>query len=389
VAGSSFKSWSHQPKSIKLLSVRRKHRTKSLLIGTGVALSSLALVALPSTAFSAWNSQVAETASFSTVSSIPAPVSFTITSTTDSGGIPYYDLSWKIPSGVDADGNPLAQNFEVQGYYPSNGTWTTIRTLSGTTTSYQTPATSSISKYRVLTVDNGWNSSYVDQGAPQTTGYHEVQTGTQQVITGYQQVQTGTQQVQTGTTTETVYNSPPNYCGSYYTCDPVSVFAAVSSQGFGLYPGSGQTPPGYNQTLTGAGQGDGWTYIASWSAYHEFANGQVPYAWTGSYMAEANGCQDGGNCPFPPGIEYFLPDFQALNQGSSIIGEAGTYQPECDSYNASNSSSYLDSCVYPYDGSYQPTSTESVPTYTTEPVYTEEPIYTTEPVYTEEPYTIN
>jgi len=378
----------------------RRFRSRSILLGAGVVTASLALVALPSVGYSSWNSQVTEQPSFSTVSSIPAPVSFTVTSTTDSSGSPYYNLSWKIPSGVDADGRPLAQNFEVQGYYPTTGIWTTIKTLSGTTTSYTTPATSSISGYQVVTVDNGWTSGFVEQNAPapigsveqnapQATGYHEVQTGTTQVITGYQQVQTGYQQVQTGTTTETVYNSPPNYCGSYYTCDPVNVFAAVSSQGFGLYPGSGQTPPGYNQTLTGIGQGDGWTYIASWSAYHTFANGQVPYAWNGSSMEYANGCQDGGNCPFAPGTEYFLPDFQALNQGSSIISEPGTYQPECDSYNASNSSSYLDSCVYPYDGSYQPTTTETTPTYTTEPVYTEEPVYTTEPVYTEEPYTIN
>jgi hypothetical protein len=165
------------------------------------------------------------------------------------------------------------------------------------------------------------------------------------------------------TTTGATTNTPPNYCNVYYTCS-ASVWSALSYSGFGLYAGNGFTS--YDPALTSQGQSDGWTYIASWTDYHNFGNGAPVYAYYNGVLNYAPGCNDAdvdsamdsdnGICAYPMGIPYFTSGGYTLLQGESLNGYPGTYQPECASSNASNNYSYLSSCVYPYDSSYASTT---------------------------------
>jgi hypothetical protein len=310
---------------------RSKRKAVAVALAGG---ASLALLAMTSVGYAAWSSQLPTVESVSTVAGIPAPTGVSISA---NGGT--YTISWGIPSGTSYGGSPLAQSFEVQGGSSSSGPWETIAIVPGSTTSYSTAATDSIPYYRVVTVDNGWLSSYSGGSFSGSPGSPAPPT----TITTYQ--------------VETFYNSPPNYCGSHYVCSG-DFISGLSFLGAGLYPGSISSPPGF--TLTGPGQSDGYTYIGGWSYY----GGQPLYVYYDGRMQSApTTCADNGKrCPFPPGVEYFIGGGFALYQGARIVTGL-TYQPECQY--PSNNSSYLNSCVYPYDPSYQPSYQELIPTTTT------------------------
>ncbi|WP_276972325.1 MULTISPECIES: hypothetical protein [Ferrimicrobium] len=327
-------------------------KRKSIL-GALAGGASLAMLALTATGYSAWSSSLPVVESISTISGIPAPTNVAIAHKSGT-----YTITWDIPSGASYGGAPIAQSFEIQGSSTGkSGTWSTIATVSGTTDSYSTAATSSISYYRVVTVDNGWVSSYSGGTAAPPTGIPAPAT----TITTYQ-----LESVPVITTTD---NTPPNYCRSEYACS-VSAYSAVGSSGNGLYSGGGAT--GYDPALTYSGASDSYTVIQNWSYYFQFDDGQPVYAYYQGTMTPAPHCvpgQDG--CRLPSGLTYFVGGGYTLSAGESIYGYLGTYQPECATYNASNSTSYLNSCVYPWDPSYTPTTTtttyqwEEVPVTTT------------------------
>jgi hypothetical protein len=313
---------------------RSKRKAVAVALAGG---ASLALLSMTGVGYAAWSSQLPTVESVSTVAGIPAPTGVSISA---NGGT--YTISWGIPSGTSYGGSPLAQSFEVQGGSSSSGPWETIAIVPGSTTSYSTAATDSIPYYRVVTVDNGWLSSYSGGSFSGSPGSPAPPT----TITTYQ--------------VETFYNSPPNYCGSHYVCSG-DFIPALGSSGLGMYYGSLNLSP-YFTTLTSPGQYDGYTYLASWNYY----GGQQLYVYyQGSMRAAPSSCVPHGvGCPFPGGVYYFIGGGLSLFQGESILNSGGlTYQPECQS--SSNNSSYLNSCVYPYDPSYQPSYQELVPTTTT------------------------
>jgi hypothetical protein len=307
------------------------------------------MLGMAATGYSSWSSVLPTTESISTVASIPAPSNVQVA--VDGSD---YKVTWGIPSGSDYNGNPLAQSFEIQGSSTGvSGSWTTLGSVSGSSTYYVTPANTSDAYIRVVTVNHNWISTY----AAGTGG----STSPPITTTTYQLEQVPV------TTYSTVTNTPPNYCGIYYSCS-VSVFSAISTYGNSLYPGGGAT--GYDPALTYSGASDGWTYIASWSDYEAYDPGALVYGYVNGLLYQYQGCVpgSGGYCPLPSGIPYFVRGGYTLSQGEYLNGYSGPYEPECATSYISNSSSYLNSCVYPYDSSYTPTTTTSSTTYVWEEV---------------------
>jgi hypothetical protein len=313
------------------------------------------MLGMAATGYSSWSSSLPTTESISTIASIPAPSNVQVA--VDGSD---YKVTWGIPSGNDYNGNSLAQSFEIQGSSTgASGSWTTLGSVSGNTAQYVTPANTSDAYIRVVTVNHNWLSTYT-AGSGGSTGSPPI------TVTQYQLEQVPV------TTSSTVTNTPPNYCGIYYSC-AVSVFSAISYAGNSLYPGGGAT--GYDPALTYPGASDGWTYIASWSDYEAYDPGALVYGDVNGLLFQYQGCVpgSGGYCPLPSGIPYFVSGGYTLYQGDYLIGYSDPYEPDCASSNASNNSSYLNSCVYPYDSSYSPTTTTSSTTY----VWEEVPVTTT------------
>ncbi len=312
------------------------------------------MLGMAATGYSSWSSTLPTTESISTVASIPAPSNVQVA--VDGSD---YKVTWGIPSGSDYNGNSLAQSFEIQGSSTgASGSWTTLGSVSGSTTQYVTPANTADAYIRVVTVNHDWISTYA-AGSNGSTGSPPI------TVTQYQLEEVPV------ITYSTVTNTPPNYCGIYYSCS-VSVISAVGAYGNGLYAGGSFTPG--DPALTYPGASDVWTYISNWSYYFEFDNGQPVYNYYNGQYNYAPGCvENEAGCAYPPGLPYFLAGGYTLSQGDYLIGYSGPYEPECALYNVSNSSSYLNSCVYPYDSSYTPTTTTPSKTY----VWEEVPVTTT------------
>lgn len=308
------------------------------------------MLGMASTGYSSWSSTLPTTESISTIASIPAPSNVQVSADGSD-----YKVTWGIPSGSDYNGNPLAQSFEIQGSSTgSSGSWTTLGSVSGGTAQYITPANASDAYIRIVTVNHNWISTYAAGSGGGTTSPPVT-------ATTYQLEEVPV------TTSSTVPNTPPNYCGVYYTCS-ASVFSAISYAGNSLYLGGGAT--GYDPALTYAGASDGWTYIASWSDYEAYDSGALVYGDVNGLLYQYQGCVpgSGGYCPLPSGIPYFVRGGYTLYQGESLNGYPGSYEPECAASYISNNSSYLESCVYPYDSSYSPTTTTSTTTYVSKEV---------------------
>jgi YVTN family beta-propeller protein len=129
---------------------------KKHLIATVGATVSLAMLVATGTGYSSWSAQVPTTGAISSVAKIPPPTNAEITQSNGSDVI-----TWKAPTGTVYGGQPIAQSFEIQGSSTGkSGSWSTIATVPGTTRSYAVSASSEASYYRVVTVNNGWLSSY-------------------------------------------------------------------------------------------------------------------------------------------------------------------------------------------------------------------------------------
>ncbi len=129
---------------------------KKRLIAAVGATASLAMLVATGTGYSSWSAQVPTTGAISSVAKIPPPTNAEITQSNGSDVI-----TWEAPTGTVYGGQPIAQSFEIQGSSTGkSGSWSTIATVPGTTHSYSVSASSAASYYRVVTVNNGWLSSY-------------------------------------------------------------------------------------------------------------------------------------------------------------------------------------------------------------------------------------
>ncbi|WP_276971899.1 hypothetical protein [Ferrimicrobium acidiphilum] len=360
-------------------------KARKFALGALAGGASLAMLALTTTGYSAWSSSLPVVESISTISGIPAPTNVAIAHKSGT-----YTITWDIPSGASYGGVPIAQSFEIQGSSTGKpGTWSTIATVPGTTDSYSTAATSSISYYRVVTVDNGWVSSYSGGTAAPPTGIPAPAT--------------------TVYVPQTVYNPPPNYCGTnqYYHCqinqvsgdvagfwisiarpyphvrndiEPIARYSSISNGAIEI-----TSVPESNVNYYGVGSwqafGDAFgSSAASTPTYVDSGGTMVPEPY---YCNPYDSNPYRYNCPytnygvfvsssavFANGATY-SPDFSVgdilWNQPSISSPDYGLpFEPSCSNYPASGSAynynSYVATCVTPYDSSYQEYTTTQVPT---------------------------
>jgi hypothetical protein len=348
-----------------------KRPKRLAILGGSTALLAISLLATQG--FSSWTSQVTSpTNDMSTVASIPTPVTPSTTANNSNGT---YTISWSLPTETSYNGQPLIRDFLVQGLESSG--WVTLATVSATTTSYTTPATSSITSYQVISQDYNWLSTPpAASPAPPVT------------------VTTTTQQ----------YNPPPDYCGTnqYYHCQINQVSGDVAGFWISIarpYPhvrndifpiasfdslsnGAVEIPnvPESNINYYGVGS---WTAFGD--AFGSSASSTPTYVDSGSTMvSEPYWCNPYASnpyrytCPytgytvfvasgvvFPGGVTY-SPGFAVGNTLWNVPSGSSTdyglpYEPSCSNYPSSASSpdynSYVATCVTPYDSSYTEYST--------------------------------
>ena len=341
------------------------------LAGGSTALLAMSL--LSTQGFSAWNAGVTSPANgLATVSSIPTPVTPSTTANNSNGT---YTISWSLPTETSYNGQPLIRDFLVQGLESSG--WVTLATVSATTTSYVTPATSSITSYQVISQDYSWLST-----PPAPTAAPPV----------------------TVTTTTQQYNPPPDYCGTnqYYHCQidqastdvagfwisiarpyphvrndifPIASFDNMSNATVEI-----PSVPESNVNYYGVGSwtafGDAFgSYASSTPIYVDSGGTMVsapyycnpyapnPYRYTCPYTNSTIFVSAGA--VFTGGATYssdFAVGDTLWNQPSSSSPDYGLpYEPSCSNYPSSASSpnynSYVATCVTPYDSSYTEYST--------------------------------
>jgi hypothetical protein len=142
------------------MKIRKRHWLTGALLTGGASLSMLTMAPV---GYSAWSSSVPVAGSIATVNSIPAPTDVQDTFDSATGDI---NFTWVIPTGTDYNGSPLATQFQILGQESGSTTWTLIHTVAGNVDQYSMPATTKYAKYSIVTVDNGWLSSYNNTSTP-------------------------------------------------------------------------------------------------------------------------------------------------------------------------------------------------------------------------------
>ena len=363
-------------------------RLRHIALIRGSALSMLAVTAV---GYSAWASLVETTQNIATVTSIPAVSNFAVTTSGSN-----YVLTWTVPTATDYNGNQLALEYEVQASSTgASGSWTTIKTLPGSTNTYTTAATTSDAYFRIVTVNHNWLSTYSSSGSGGGT------TTSPPATISYQ-----------------VYNPPPNYCIDPNTATAAYSFSSINPNLVNNYICSLPTNAGLLATTNAVSSSSnpyasivistqqpidsafdngsattttdmapnstssdplpyyGLIGLTSPSAFYDlygaspyealyYATGGVMYGPVPYYCNPAVGT--GPGCPnrvaywtqdknaIPPPSAYTSIPFQL---GNSIFNNYNLYyKPSCAVYpssaSASNFSSYVASCVTPYDSSYQ------------------------------------